>query len=462
MSRRRSSVGIGRVSGWRRRCRASRAPPGRLSGAATKKNVQRPSARQRAASARSRTSRRAPVPSVGSRRRCSEPTAGSPGTTSTAGLSQHSAAGWAFQTKRAISSSARRPAKCGAVGVGRPRRPVELRGRRRTQPVRTHQMSPTSGSTPCAVERGPTSSAVIGRGDERVVAGLRRGEPAGDVDAARRARRCRARPSGRCRGRSGPSVGSCVRPPQKPCSRQRTWLSASHCVEPCGWKSSRWSSISWRLRATTWCSYGRRPNSGGSGTSSGRSSGISSPVRHRRRRPGDPLRGDEVDRAEHVVAAEHVPRVAQAEAGDLRQVVVVGQCVDVSVASGPVASKPARGAAANVWTGHMSWSSPHAVLAVEVPAHEAVDVDERVAVDDHPADRLADRVQPAAVACRWPSIVTALDPAVLARRARPCASPAARPTVSAVAAEEAVGDRVAVGAGVGHGEEAVLGGRPRR
>ena len=62
------------------------SPPGILIGAATKKNVHRLWARH--AERRPSKSNISPsaVPRVGSSRRCSEPMAGSPGTTSTAGL----------------------------------------------------------------------------------------------------------------------------------------------------------------------------------------------------------------------------------------------------------------------------------------------------------------------------------------------------------------------------------------
>ncbi len=82
-----------------------------------------------------------------------------------------------------------------------------------------------------------------------------------------------------------------------------------------------------------------------------------------------------------------------------------------------------------------------AVVAVEVPADEAVDVDERVAVDDHPADRLADGVQRAAGGVGGRRSST--------RRTQPCSSsrstvrsPAGQADGLAVAAQEAVGDRV--------------------
>ena len=138
-------------------------------------------------------------------------------------------------------------------------------------------------------------------------------------------------------------------------------------------------------------------------------------------------------------APEDVPRVADVESGHLGQVVVVGECVGHDV---PPCVNDRRLAAAKAWTGHMSWSSPHAVGAVDVPAHEAVDVDERVAVDDHPADRLADRPQPATLGVGGLEL-DPFDPAL--RRVAHCPTPAVGEGDGAtVATQEPVGDGVVV------------------
>ena len=153
-------------------------------------------------------------PSVGSRRRWSDPTAGSPGTTSTAGLSQHSAAGWAFQIVAGHLLVGVQPGE----RRGRRRRPARrrrrARGRPSTQPVRTHQMSPTSGSTPWAASMAPD---VVGRDRAAARAGRSRergsaSQPATSISTPRPAMPC----SAQCSMPSplGPSVGSCVRPPQ--------------------------------------------------------------------------------------------------------------------------------------------------------------------------------------------------------------------------------------------------------
>ena len=76
--------------------------------------------------------------------------------------------------------------------------------------------------------------------------------------------------------------------------------------------------------------------------------------RDRRGGECDAFGGDEVDRAEHVVASEHVPCMAQAEAGDLGEVVEIrkrrSSCHRFTVLGGDAILR----AAANVCTGHMS------------------------------------------------------------------------------------------------------------
>ena len=113
-------------------------------------------------------------------RRCREPTAGSPGTTSTAGLSHTTAATWASQRNRAIASSARSPAKVGVLGVGDRGRLRRGRGRRPTQPVRRQRMSPGSSGVPWWSSTACSSSAVISR---RASSG-RRGGPAAAAQPA--------------------------------------------------------------------------------------------------------------------------------------------------------------------------------------------------------------------------------------------------------------------------------------
>ena len=76
---------------------------------------------------------------------------------------------------------------------------------------------------------------------------------------------------------------------------------------------------SWRILA--------RPKSGGSGRVSSRFSPKVRPVRIDRAAAQDPLRGEEVERAKHVVVAPHPPRGTGREVGADRQVGVGGERV---------------------------------------------------------------------------------------------------------------------------------------
>ena len=97
-------------------------------------------------------------------------------------------------------------------------------------------------------------------------------------------------------------------------------------------------------------------------------------------------------------------------------------------------------------------------LTVDVPADEAVDVDERVAVDDHAADRLTDGAERAAGGIGRRDLDPFDPPVLLVARHRPLAGGEADGL--AVTAEETVGDGVVAGGpGVRHGEEGVLGRR---
>ena len=89
----------------------------------------------------------------------------------------------------------------------------------------------------------------------------------------------------------------------------------------------------------------------------------------------------------------------------------------------------------------MSWSSPHASSPSRSQRTQAVDVDERVPVDDHPADRLADGAQrPAVRVGGRRSRPGSTQPCVGSRCDR--ALPAGEADRAPVAAQEPVGDRV--------------------
>ena len=167
-------------------------------------------------------------PSVGSSRRCSDPTAGSPGTTSTAGLSQHSAAGWAFQIGRAIASSAYRPANVRRPGVGLAGRPVEPAVG--IDPARAQAPDVADlGHDALGGQHGPDVVGGDRQGHERVVARIASArQPATSIRTPRPAMPCSAQWS--MPSPLGPSVGSCVVHPSS-----RAPGSARGRARPTGW-----------------------------------------------------------------------------------------------------------------------------------------------------------------------------------------------------------------------------------
>ena len=90
-------------------------------------------------------------------------------------------------------------------------------------------------------------------------------------------------------------------------------------------------------------------------------------------------------------------------------------------------------------------------LTIDLPAHQAVDIDKRVTVDHDPAQRLAQRVECPAFGIVGlnldagdPAVVpVSLNPALALRQGQ-------RP---AIAVEKAIRDRIPVGLHVGDGEK---------